>query len=97
MITGNARHEIPGMRLQVLGPTAITARDGTEVPLRRLERQVVAVLLLRAPQPCSADMLADALWGEELPRHPSSTLRIYVSRVRGQLAEHGLDPGLMPR
>ena len=53
-------------------------------------RAVLAVLLLHANQPVSAERLAVALWGEEAPAGAVRTVQVYVSRLRSALGEDEL-------
>jgi DNA-binding SARP family transcriptional activator len=79
------------MLMKVLGGTRVIADSGVDVPLRSPERVILAVMQLRGPQPCSRDLLADALWGEGTPlgrREP--VVRTYVSRLRRVLRAHDI-------
>ena len=50
-------------------------------------RAVLAVLLLHANEPVSAERLALALWGEEAPADATRTVQVYVSRLRKALGD----------
>ena len=50
-------------------------------------RAVLAVLLLHANEPVSAERLALALWGEDAPADATRTVQVYVSRLRTALGE----------
>ena len=75
------------MRVRVLGP--VEAGDGrVSAPLgSRSQRVVLAVLASRPGETVSADVLADALWGDDPPRTAAHTLRTYVSRLRNVLGD----------
>jgi WD40 repeat protein/serine/threonine protein kinase len=76
------------VRFAVLGPLEVSGEDGP-VPLGGPKQRIVlAHLVLGANQVVSAEHLIDALWGDDLPEDPKSTLRVYVSRIRSVL---GLD------
>src|SRR5262249_33426947 len=45
----------------------------------------LAILLLHANEPVSADELIDGLWGERPPQSASNALRVHVSRLRKAL------------
>lgn len=71
----------------LLGPL-IVLRGGepVQVPGRR-PRTLLALLALEAGQPVSADVLADRIWGEDLPDNPRGSLHTYVGRLRRVLGK----------
>jgi DNA-binding SARP family transcriptional activator len=76
----------------LLGPLAVIGPRGEPVPVEwPARRALLAVLLLYAGQPCSHDVLIEALWGASLPKEPVSSLRCHVSRLRKEV---GLDSRL---
>ena len=46
---------------------------------------MLALLLVNANQPVSADLLIDGLWEERPPANAAKTVQIYISRLRGRL------------
>ena len=46
------------------------------------QRALLAILLLHANEPVSADRLIDGIWGEQLPPTALKTLQGYISRLR---------------
>src|SRR6266566_1037610 len=46
------------------------------------QRGLLAVLLLRAGEPVSADVLIDALWSDDPPASAATSLQGYVSQLR---------------
>lgn len=73
-----------GQRLEflILGPLQVR-RDGREVPLqRRMQRALLALLLLHANEVVSQDRLIDALWGDEPPRSATASLQNTISQLR---------------
>ena len=69
----------------ILGPLEVRA-DGRPVALGGAKpRALLAVLALRANQPVSAEHLALALWGEDVPPTAVKTVQVYVARVRKAL------------
>ena len=52
---------------------------------------MLAVLLLHANEPVSAERLALALWGEDAPAGAVKTVQVYVSRLRKALGDPGAD------
>jgi DNA-binding SARP family transcriptional activator/tetratricopeptide (TPR) repeat protein len=85
---GSCEREGPGMRFLLLGPLVVIGSSGVQVGIGgpRL-RVLLAVLLLRANVPVSADELAEIVWDDCPPPGAVSTLRSYVRRLRGALGE----------
>ena len=72
---------------ELLGPLTVR-HDGVDVELGgQRQRLVLAVLLVRYPEPVSRDRLVDDVWGEHPPSTGSKTLQVYVSRLRKALGE----------
>ena len=88
------------MRFSVLGPLEVSGQDGP-LPLRGPKQRIVlAHLVLGANKVVSAEHLIDALWGEDLPDDPKSTLQVYVSRLRSVLGSESVEaraPGYLLR
>ncbi|HTI21498.1 MAG TPA: BTAD domain-containing putative transcriptional regulator [Kutzneria sp.] len=79
-----------GWEFGVLGPL-IVRHDGRTVQLRSTKQQLLlAVLLLRANEPVSADDLVDRLWGEDPPDGARATLQTHVMRLRNSLGDSSL-------
>ena len=75
------------MRFRILGPLEVES-DGRAVALGGAKpRAVLAVLLLHANEPVSAERLALALWGEDAPAGAVRTVQVHVSRLRKALAD----------
>ena len=75
------------MEFGILGSLEVR-RDGRAVELGGGKpRTVLAVLLMHANEPVSAEALAVALWGEEAPASAVRTVQVYVSRLRKLLGE----------
>lgn len=80
------------MQIRVLGRLTVTDADGVRLPadgLPRRARQLLGVLTARHDRIQSKDALADAVWGDELPRNHVAALEHYISVVRRRL-----QPGL---
>lgn len=72
--------------IRVLGPLEIH-RGGAPVPLRSTRvRGILALLLLRRGVVVPADVLIDAVWGDEPPPGARNTLQVHVSNLRKLLA-----------
>lgn len=69
--------------VDVLGPTQI-GREGNGIALRPRERDVLAALALKHPQPVSVMELAELLWVTP-PASDTKTLQNHVARIRGVL------------
>src|SRR4051794_30544292 len=75
------------MNFRILGPLEVSDHVGA-VPLRGIKpRSVLAVLLLHANEPVSAERLAHALWGDEAPAGATKTVQVHVSRLRKALGD----------
>jgi WD40 repeat protein/DNA-binding SARP family transcriptional activator len=88
------------VRFGVLGPLGVSGQDGP-LPLGGPKQRILlAHLVLGANRVVSAEHLIDALWGEDLPDDPKSTLQVYVSRLRSVLGSEGIEahaPGYLLR
>lgn len=75
------------MLFGILGPLEVVLA-GRSIPLGgRHGRVCLAVLLLRAGQPVSADELVQALWGDDAPPTARKALHIQISRLRARLGD----------
>ena len=83
------------MDFRILGPLEVWDRGRPIELRRRKERAVLAILLLRAGTPVSADELIDGLWGERPPRTAKAALQNYIAQLRRALGPGVLlsDPG----
>src|SRR3954447_401472 len=71
-----------GLEFRILGPVEVHGERGAVTAGASKVRAVLAVLLLHANEPVSAERLAMALWGEEAPAGAVRTVHVYVSRLR---------------
>jgi predicted ATPase/DNA-binding SARP family transcriptional activator len=75
------------MEFGILGPLEVRAH-GRAVPLGGAKpRAVLAVLALNANRPVSAERLAVALWGDDVPPSAVKTVQVYVARLRKALGD----------
>jgi WD40 repeat protein/DNA-binding SARP family transcriptional activator len=75
------------MDFRILGPLEVRDELGAVALGGVKPRAVLAVLLLHADEPVSAEKLAVALWGEDAPAGASKTVQVYVSRLRKSLGD----------
>ncbi|GAA3589692.1 AfsR/SARP family transcriptional regulator [Kribbella ginsengisoli] len=70
------------MDFRLLGAIEVA---GQAAPLRRQERSLLAILLLRANEPVPPAELVDLLWPEDPPADARGSLQVYLSRLRKAL------------
>jgi predicted ATPase/DNA-binding SARP family transcriptional activator len=88
-MTGGSRclYSKPVLICNVLGSTEVEA-DGTRLELGGPSpRRLFTALIAATGQPVSNDRLAEAVWGARTPGQTTSTLQVYVSRLRQALGE----------
>ena len=75
------------MEFRILGSLEVRA-DGRVLALGGEKRRaLLAMLLLHANEPVSAERLAVALWGEDAAAEAIKTVRVHVSRIRAALGD----------
>lgn len=74
------------LEFRVLGPIAVRSGSGTVAPAGRLQGLLLGLLLARANQPVSVDLLAESLWGGRDERS-SQKLQLHVHKLRRRLGE----------
>ena len=73
------------MEFSILG-TLEVRRDGQSVPVAGAKvRALLALLVVHAGEPMSAERLAIGLWGEDAPPRSVKALQMHVSRLRRAL------------
>jgi DNA-binding SARP family transcriptional activator len=75
------------MRFLILGPLEVRGAQGAVAVGGIKLRGVLAVLLLHANEPVSAERLALALWGQDAPDGATKTVQVHVSRLRRALGD----------
>lgn len=71
------------MLLRVLGPVGLHGADGCPVRLGSArQRRLLAALVLHGGAPVACDVLAELVWGDDLPADPDAALHTYVARLR---------------
>ncbi|MGO1740106.1 MAG: AfsR/SARP family transcriptional regulator, partial [Actinomycetaceae bacterium] len=79
--------------LGVLGALEVR-RDGEVLDLPGARRRAaLAVLAVHAPHPVGADVMADAVWGDQGPGGSQGALHTVVSRLRGVIGERAVERG----
>ena len=82
-----------GIEFRVLGNVE-AAHDGGKLPLGGpRQRALLALLLLEPGTDVSADRLVEELWGGDPPPAATTTLRSYVSRLRGTIGDNAAITG----
>jgi DNA-binding SARP family transcriptional activator len=77
------------LRFRVLGPLEVE-RDGRQVALvGRQQRALLALLLIFANEPLTADRLVEELWGDPRPARALKRLQLAVTRLRRVLGTNG--------
>ncbi len=86
------------MEFRLLGPLEVW-EDGRALSLGgRKQRALLAILLLRANEVVSRDVLIDELWGDRPPASAAHSVEAYVSRLRKTLhADRAGEPILVTR
>ena len=74
----------PSIRVQMLGPFEVWV-DGRRLRLSRLERALLATLVLERGQVCSANRIIDSLWPYAPPASARGRVQSLVSAIRRQL------------
>jgi class 3 adenylate cyclase/DNA-binding winged helix-turn-helix (wHTH) protein len=77
------------VEFRVLGPLEVVAADRTLALGSAQQRLVLALLLLRAPEPIGADRLIYEVWGETAPASAHHAVQVYVSGIRKLLRAGG--------
>jgi DNA-binding SARP family transcriptional activator len=74
---------------RVLGPLEVHDASGPLPLPAGHPRRVLAVLLLDAGRPVSAEVLIDRLWGTDAPATARAALQVHVSKLRRHLGGGG--------
>jgi predicted ATPase/DNA-binding SARP family transcriptional activator len=75
------------MEFRILGPLEVRAGDRPVALGGAKPRALLATLALHANQPVSAERLATAVWGEDVPPSAVKTVQAYVARLRKALGD----------
>jgi predicted ATPase/DNA-binding SARP family transcriptional activator len=75
------------VEFRILGPLEVRADDEAVALGGPKPRALLAILLLHANEPVSAERLALALWGEDAPADAIKTVQVHMSRLRKALGD----------
>ena len=78
------------MEFRILGPLEVCAGSRSVELGGEKRRALLALLLLHANAPVSAERVAVALWGEDAAADAIKTVRVHVSRIRAALGDPGV-------
>jgi predicted ATPase/DNA-binding SARP family transcriptional activator len=83
-----AAPEVPAeVRFRVLGPLEYAGGVTGSALGGRRQRSLLAMLIARAGKVITGDALVEAVWGEDAPSRPLSSVQTYVSSLRRAIAE----------
>ena len=73
-------------RYRILGPVEARIDDELVVrPASDQQRLLLSILIVEAGRTVSADRLAEAIWGDDVPSDMAAAVRTQVSRLRRAL------------
>lgn len=75
------------MEVRILGPIEVASNDETLAIGQGKQQALLALLVLRAGEVVSTDVLIEELWGGRAPATASKSLQVYVSRLRKVLGD----------
>jgi YVTN family beta-propeller protein len=78
------------LEFRILGAMEVEAGDGLLDLGGSKQRGVLAMLVLRAGNVVSTEVLIDGLWGERPPATAAKSLQVYISRLRKALGENAI-------
>src|SRR5438093_9294097 len=85
------------MEFRVLGPLEVIKDGRAATPRGRLQRGLLALLLLNANHVVTSNRLIDELWEDEPPDSARHALQVLVSALRKTLQLEGLQPTIVTR
>jgi predicted ATPase/DNA-binding SARP family transcriptional activator len=84
-----------GLDIRLLGPLELRVGPRPVALPARAERELLALLALRAGRVVPVERLVDALWGDPLPANPANALQLRVSKLRKALVGAGASPRVL--
>lgn len=79
--------------INVMGRFEIDDDHGSTRVIGALQRQLLALLILRAPRWTSPDVLSEALWPDDASTGTEGRLHLHVHRLRGRLGAAAIESG----
>jgi DNA-binding SARP family transcriptional activator/ABC-type glycerol-3-phosphate transport system substrate-binding protein len=77
------------MRVTVLGPVAVDS-DRSSITAPK-QRALLGFLAAHRGVASSADRIAEALWGDDLPEDPAGAVAFHISRLRAALGQDAIE------
>lgn len=84
---------VPPMTINVIGRFEITVDHEPRKVVGNLQRLLLALLTLRAPQWTSPDTLTEALWPDDPSSSAESRLHLHIHRLRSRLGPGAIESG----
>ncbi|MGP9539201.1 BTAD domain-containing putative transcriptional regulator [Brachybacterium sp. AOP43-C2-M15] len=84
---------VPPMAINVIGRFEIAVDHEPRQVVGNLQRLLLALLTLRAPQWTSPDALTEALWPDDPNSSAESRLHLHIHRLRSRLAPGAIESG----
>lgn len=88
-----ATAKVPRMAIDVIGRFEVTVDHEPRKIVGNLQRLLLALLTLRAPQWTSPDVLAEALWPHGSSSGAESRLHLHIHRLRSRLGPGAIESG----
>lgn len=91
------RNASPDLRFGILGPLEVIRANTLCTPSASKQRTLLGILLIRANELLSTDLIINEIWGHSPPRSAMAALQTYVAAVRRALTgQRGADPRRHP-
>lgn len=84
---------VPPMAIDVIGRFEVTVDHEPRKVVGTLQRLLLALLILRAPQWTSPDVLSEALWPHGSSSGAESRLHLHIHRLRSRLVTGAIESG----
>ena len=81
------------MNYEILGQPRVSGGPGVRAPQARKVETILAVLLAKANQAVTTDLLVSEIWADSPPSRPNAAVHVYVSQLRKALRGSAAEPG----